>query len=47
MRGRGGNRAAKGREIGHNLYAWSFTHTMKVDPQDSTWGTDKGSDYGA
>jgi len=22
------------REIGHNLYAWSYAHTVKIDPQD-------------
>jgi DNA-binding beta-propeller fold protein YncE len=32
------------REIGHNLYAWSFAHTVKVDRQDNIWITDKGSD---
>ena len=32
------------REIGHNLYAWSFAHTVKVDPEDNIWVTDKGSD---
>ncbi len=32
------------REIGHNLYAWSFAHAVKVDPQDNIWVTDKGSD---
>ena len=32
------------REIGHNLYAWSYTHTVKVDPHDNIWVTDKGSD---
>ena len=32
------------REIGHNLYAWSFAHTVKVDPADNVWVTDKGSD---
>jgi NHL repeat len=32
------------REIGHNLYAWSFAHTVKVDAQDNVWVTDKGSD---
>ena len=31
-------------EMGKNLYAWSFGHTVKVDPQDSVWVTDKGSD---
>src|ERR1700737_4366925 len=32
------------REIGHNLYAWSFAHTVRVDKQDNIWATDKGSD---
>src|SRR6204780_3118146 len=32
------------REIGKNLYAWSFGHTVKVDPEDNIWVTDKGSD---
>ena len=32
------------REIGHNLYAWSFAHSVKVDSQDSVWVADKGSD---
>jgi NHL repeat len=32
------------REIGHNLYAWSYAHSVKVDPQDNIWVTDKGSD---
>jgi hypothetical protein len=32
------------REIGHNLYAWSYAHTVKVDGQDNIWVTDKGSD---
>ena len=32
------------REIGKNLYAWSFAHTVKADPQDNIWVTDKGSD---
>src|SRR6201995_3699215 len=31
-------------EMGKNLYAWSFGHTVKVDPQDNIWVTDKGSD---
>src|SRR5712664_4131251 len=29
------------REIGHNLYAWSFAHTVKVDKDDNwlkSWG---------
>jgi DNA-binding beta-propeller fold protein YncE len=32
------------REIGHNLYAWSFAHAVRVDAQDNIWVTDKGSD---
>jgi len=32
------------REIGHNLYAWSFAHSVKVDSQDNVWVADKGSD---
>ncbi len=32
------------REIGHNLYAWSFAHTVKIDRADNIWVTDKGSD---
>ena len=32
------------REIGHNLYAWSFAHTVRVDREDNVWVTDKGSD---
>jgi DNA-binding beta-propeller fold protein YncE len=32
------------REIGHNLYAWSFAHAVKVDAQDNIWVADKGSD---
>src|SRR6202020_2840405 len=32
------------REIGHNLYAWSFGHSVKVDAQDNIWVADKGSD---
>ena len=32
------------REIGHNLYAWSFAHAVKVDRHDNIWVTDKGSD---
>src|SRR6201981_1418848 len=31
-------------EMGKNLYAWSFGHTVKADPQDNIWVTDKGSD---
>jgi DNA-binding beta-propeller fold protein YncE len=32
------------REIGHNLYAWSYAHAVKVDAQDNIWVADKGSD---
>jgi sugar lactone lactonase YvrE len=32
------------REIGKNLYAWSFAHTVRVDAEDNIWVTDKGSD---
>src|SRR5882762_3436691 len=32
------------REIGKNLYAWSFGHTVRIDPRDNIWVTDKGSD---
>jgi hypothetical protein len=32
------------REIGHNLYAWSFAHAIRVDRQDNIWAIDKGSD---
>ncbi len=32
------------REIGHNLYAWSFAHMVKADRHDNIWVTDKGSD---
>ncbi len=32
------------REIGKNLYAWSFAHTLRVDKYDNLWAIDKGSD---
>lgn len=32
------------REIGHNLYAWSFAHAVRVDRNDNIWAVDKGSD---
>ena len=32
------------REIGHNLYAWSFAHAVRVDAEDNIWVADKGSD---
>src|SRR6202163_4323533 len=31
-------------EIGHNLYAWSSAHTVRVDKDDNIWAADKGSD---
>ena len=32
------------REIGKNLYAWSFAHSVRVDKDDNVWVVDKGSD---
>jgi sugar lactone lactonase YvrE len=32
------------REIGKNLYAWSFAHAVKIDKDDNIWAIDKGSD---
>ena len=32
------------REIGRNLYAWAFAHTVRIDKDDNIWATDKGSD---
>lgn len=32
------------REIGKNLYAWSFAHTVRIDKHDNIWIADKGSD---
>src|SRR5207237_9542435 len=32
------------REIGHQLYAWGFAHSVKVDREDNVWVADKGSD---
>src|SRR5450432_1753502 len=32
------------REIGKNLYAWSFAHTVRIDNDDNIWAVDKGSD---
>jgi len=32
------------REIGKNLYAWSYAHTVRVDREDNVWIVDKGSD---
>jgi hypothetical protein len=32
------------REIGKNLYAWSFAHAVRIDRSDNIWAIDKGSD---
>jgi len=32
------------REIGHNLYAWSYGHVVRIDKDDNIWAIDKGSD---
>jgi DNA-binding beta-propeller fold protein YncE len=32
------------REIGKNLYAWSFAHVVRIDRDDNIWAVDKGSD---
>ena len=32
------------REIGKDLYAWSFAHTVRIDKDDNIWAIDKGSD---
>jgi DNA-binding beta-propeller fold protein YncE len=32
------------REIGHNLYAWSYAHAVKIDKNENIWVADKGSD---
>lgn len=32
------------REIGKNLYAWSYAHAVKIDKDDNIWVVDKGSD---
>lgn len=32
------------REIGKNLYAWSYAHVVRVDNEDNIWVVDKGSD---
>jgi hypothetical protein len=31
------------REIGHNLYGFTFAHAVRVDPQDNIWVVDEGS----
>ena len=32
------------REIGKNLYAWSYAHAVRIDAGDNIWAVDKGSD---
>src|SRR5215471_3581286 len=32
------------REVAKNLYAFSYAHAVRVDPQDNIWIVDKGSD---
>jgi sugar lactone lactonase YvrE len=32
------------REIGKNLYAWSYAHAVRIDKDDNIWVVDKGSD---
>jgi len=32
------------REIGKNLYAWSYAHDVRIDKDDNIWAIDKGSD---
>src|SRR5258706_7216888 len=32
------------REIGKNLYAWSYAHAVRIDKDDNIWVIDKGSD---
>jgi len=32
------------REVGRQLYGWSFAHSVRVDKDDHIWAIDKGSD---
>jgi DNA-binding beta-propeller fold protein YncE len=32
------------REIGKNLYAWSYAHAVRIDREGNIWAADKGSD---
>ena len=32
------------REIGRDLYGWSFAHSVRIDRDDNIWAIDKGSD---
>jgi 6-bladed beta-propeller len=31
------------REIGHNVYGFTFAHAVRVDPEDNVWVVDEGS----
>ena len=31
------------REVGKNLYAWAFAHTVRVDKDDNIWAVDEGT----
>jgi len=31
------------REVGKNLYGWSYAHAVRIDKQDNIWVVDKGS----
>ena len=32
------------REVGKDLYAWAFAHSVRIDKDDNIWAIDKGSD---
>lgn len=32
------------REVGKQLYGWSFAHSVRIDKDDNVWAIDKGSD---
>src|SRR5438552_17837971 len=32
------------REVGKQLYGWSFAHSVRIDTDDNIWAIDKGSD---
>src|SRR3954468_19620684 len=32
------------REVGRQLYGWSFAHSVRIDKDDNIWAIDKGSD---
>src|SRR5438477_2271555 len=39
-----GPNAAFIREVGKQLYGWSFAHSVRIDKDDNIWAIDKGSD---